>query len=155
MVNDLLDVSKIEAGKLDVTPQPTDISTLVMRTVEFWRAQAESKGLQLNVSCPDTDGIAVLVDPVRVRQILGNLLSNAIKFTDAGDVTTTLALHELADGRSEITLSVVDSGPGVPDAIAQSIFAPFEQSASTTGRGGTGLGLFISRRLARLMGGAR
>lgn len=153
MVNDLLDVSKIEAGKLDVTLQPTDIVMLVTRTVEFWRAQAESKGLQLSVTCQDVDGAAVLVDPVRVRQILGNLLSNAIKFTDAGEVSTRLAMHERADGRSEITLSVVDSGPGVPDAIAESIFAPFEQSGSSSGRGGTGLGLFISRRLARLMGG--
>ena len=94
-----------------------------------------------------------MIDPVRVRQILGNLISNAVKFTDAGEIATRLWALERADGRSEIMISVIDNGPGVPGAIAESIFAPFEQSPSNHGRGGTGLGLFISRRLARLMEG--
>jgi CheY-like chemotaxis protein len=94
-----------------------------------------------------------MVDAGRVRQIVGNLLSNAIKFTDSGSVTASLSTYDLPDGRADILISVIDTGPGVPDAIAETIFAPFEQARSNAGRGGTGLGLFISRRLARLMGG--
>jgi len=153
MVNDLLDVSKIEAGKIDVTPQPTDLRTLVKRTVDFWRPQASNKGVQLTIDCSQADARRVLVDPVRVRQILGNLISNAVKFTDEGEIATQLWMLERPDGRTEIMISVIDNGPGVPDAVAESIFAPFEQAPSNHGRGGTGLGLFISRRLARLMEG--
>ena len=153
MVNDLLDVSKIEAGKIDVIPQPTDLRTLVTRTVDFWRPQASNKGLQLTVDCTQADARQVMIDPVRVRQILGNLISNAVKFTDVGVISTRLWAIERADGRSEIMISVIDDGPGVPGAIAEFIFAPFEQAPSNHGRGGTGLGLFISRRLARLMEG--
>lgn len=153
MVNDLLDVSKIEAGKIDVVPQPTDIRSLVKRTVDFWRPQASNKGVKLTIDCSQTDARQVMADPVRVRQILGNLISNAVKFTDEGEIATRLWMLERPDGRAEIMISVIDDGPGVPDAVAESIFAPFEQSPSNHGRGGTGLGLFISRRLARLMEG--
>jgi signal transduction histidine kinase len=153
MVNDLLDVSKIEAGKIDVIPQPTDLPTLVTRTVDFWRPQASNKGLQLAVDCSQAGKRQVMIDPVRVRQILGNLISNAVKFTEEGEIAVRLSTLERPDGRTEIMLSVIDNGPGVPGAIAESIFAPFEQAPSNHGRGGTGLGLFISRRLARLMEG--
>lgn len=153
IVNDLLDVSKVEAGKLEISPQPTDLAALVTRTVDFWRAQASNKGLTLNVQCDAAGPDQVLVDAGRVRQIIGNLMSNAIKFTDQGAVTTTLSMQRTRDGRVEILISVIDTGPGVPDAIAESIFAPFEQAPSNAGRGGAGLGLFISRRLARLMSG--
>jgi signal transduction histidine kinase len=153
MVNDMLDVSKIEAGKIDVVPQPTDLRALVTRTIDFWRPQASSKGLRLTVDCSDADARKMMVDPVRVRQILGNLISNAVKFTDEGEISTRLWTSARGDGRGEIAISVVDNGPGVSGAVAESIFAPFEQAPSNHGRGGTGLGLFISRRLARLMEG--
>ncbi len=153
MVNDMLDVSKIEAGKIDVAPQPTDLKLLVTRTVDFWRPQAASKGLQLVVDCSEVHDCDVIIDPVRIRQIVGNLLSNAVKFTDEGVIATRTWTHELPDGRVEILISVIDNGSGVPDAIAESIFAPFGPASTSHGRGGTGLGLFISRRLARLMDG--
>jgi signal transduction histidine kinase/AmiR/NasT family two-component response regulator len=153
IVNDLLDVSRIEAGKLETSPSPTDLKLLVTRTVDFWRTQASDKGLALKVDCDQAGGGAYMVDGGRVRQILGNLLSNAIKFTDSGSVTATLSTHDLPNGRAEILISVIDTGPGVPDAVAEAIFAPFEQAPSNASRGGAGLGLFISRRLARLMGG--
>lgn len=153
MVNDLLDLSKIEAGKINVIPQATDMRTLVSRTVAFWRPQASSKGLTLSVDCGEATAPQVMVDPVRVRQILGNLISNAVKFTDEGAISVRLSMLARPDGRAEIQISVIDDGPGVPDDAVESIFAPFEQTPSDHGRGGTGLGLFISRRLARLMEG--
>jgi len=153
IVSDLLDVSKIDAGKLEILAGPTDMRTLVNRTVDVWRPQAQDKGLTLEVDCSGADAHMLMVDGGRIRQILGNLLSNAIKFTDAGVVRVILSTHDQTDGRTEIALSVIDSGSGVPDAVAESIFAPFEQSPGNASRGGTGLGLFISRRLARMMGG--
>jgi PAS domain S-box-containing protein len=153
MVNDLLDVSKIEAGKLEISPQAVDLSALVKRTVDFWRPQAGAKGLTLKVDTTSADGAILMVDPIRVRQILGNLISNAIKFTDAGGVETKLTALAGQDGWAEIVLSVADTGPGIPDAVAETIFAPFEQVGASASLGGTGLGLFICRRLARLMGG--
>jgi signal transduction histidine kinase len=153
MVNDLLDVSKIEAGKIDISPQAVDLPALVRRTVDFWRPQAGAKLLTLEVDTTDAEDAPVMVDPIRVRQILGNLISNAIKFTDSGGVETRLSMTPTPGGRIEIGLSVIDTGPGVPDAVAESVFAPFEQVQASSSRGGTGLGLFICRRLARLMGG--
>lgn len=154
IVNDLLDVSKVEAGKLEISPSPTDLCALITRTVDFWRPQASNKGLTLKADCSGAATCALMVDAGRVRQIVGNLISNAVKFTDTGGVTATLTTHEGHDGRLEVLISVIDSGPGVPDAIAETIFAPFEQGgAGNASRGGAGLGLFISRRLARLMGG--
>jgi PAS domain S-box-containing protein len=153
IVNDLLDVSKVEAGKLEISPAPTDLVALVTRTVDFWRPQASNKGLAVNVDCSQAQGGPLLVDAGRVRQIIGNLVSNAVKFTDKGSITATLSTQETQDGRVEILISVIDTGPGIDDAIAETIFAPFEQAPNNAGRGGTGLGLFISRRLARLMGG--
>ena len=153
IVSDLLDVSKIDAGKVDISYSATDLCALVTRTVDFWRPQAGNKGLALEVNCNGAEGSALMVDAGRVRQIIGNLISNAVKFTNTGTVTVILTTHDARDGRAEIALSVIDTGPGVPDALAETIFAPFEQAPSNASRGGTGLGLFISRRLARLMGG--
>jgi CheY-like chemotaxis protein len=153
IVNDLLDVSRIDAGKLEITNAPTDICSLMRRTVEFWTPQASDKGLSLRVEIAGDDGLQLMLDAGRIRQIIGNLISNAIKFTDTGSVTARLALQPTRDGRVQVAISVVDTGPGVPAAVAESIFAPFEQAPGDASRGGAGLGLFISRRLARMMGG--
>lgn len=154
IVNDLLDVSRLDAGKMEIQNAPTDIATLVSRTVEFWGPQARDKGLTLGIDCSAAEGAPMLMlDAGRIRQIVGNLVSNAIKFTDTGSVNTHLSVHTQEDGRVEIGISVIDTGPGVPNAIAEAIFVAFEQGPSNASRGGTGLGLFISRRLARMMGG--
>lgn len=154
IVNDLLDVSRIDAGKLEITPAPADLTALVRRTVEFWGPQARDKGLSLNVDCYDAGNLPLLMlDAGRLRQIVGNLVSNAIKFTNTGSVTAHVSGSETADGHIEIVVSVIDTGPGVPDAVAEAIFAPFEQAPGDASKGGAGLGLFISRRLARMMGG--
>ncbi|HOY79054.1 MAG TPA: ATP-binding protein, partial [Hyphomonadaceae bacterium] len=150
---DLLDVSKIDAGKLDVTYTSTDLSALLRRTVEFWGPQASNKGLSLTVDCSEAETSTLMLDAGRIQQIVGNLVSNAVKFSDTGSVTARLSTYDSRDGRVEVVISVIDTGPGIPDALAETIFAPFEQAPSNASRGGTGLGLFISRRLARLMGG--
>jgi PAS domain S-box-containing protein len=153
IVNDMLDVSRIEAGRLEISPAPTDLAGLVGRAADFWRPQATHKGLGLKVDLSEALDVAVMVDAGRVRQIISNLMSNAIKFTDEGEITARLSIQELRDGRFEILLGIADTGPGVAEAIAQRIFSAFEQGPDKASRGGAGLGLFISRRLARLMGG--
>lgn len=154
IVNDLLDVSRIDAGRMDITPAPLDLIAEVTRIVDVWGAQAREKGLELTVDCSEaTDLPLLMLDAGRVRQIVGNLLSNAIKFTERGSIRTRISAYEREDGRIDFTVSVIDTGSGVPDAVAETIFSAFEQAPGDSSRGGAGLGLFISRRLARMMGG--
>jgi PAS domain S-box-containing protein len=153
IVNDLLDVSRIEAGKIELVTQPTDMINLVSRTVDFWRPEAARKGLQIDFPPPEALETLVMADPTRVRQILDNLISNAIKFTETGGVAVNLSLHPASDNRQEVVVSVVDTGVGVANAVAGAIFAPFEQAPGGSRKPGAGLGLFISRRLARMMDG--
>jgi signal transduction histidine kinase len=150
LVNDILDLSKIEAGKLDLNIGPVSISHSLLDAVETVRPLAEGKGLRLNV--PPSSALAPLMtDPERLRQILVNLLSNAIKFTVAGDVTIEAALE--SDDGEWVAIRVSDTGPGIPMADRERVFQEFEQVTGTAGGGGTGLGLPISRKLARLLGG--
>ncbi len=153
IVSDLLDVSRIDAGKLEIALSPTDLASLVTRAVEFWGPQASEKGLSLSVTCEAGGNGELMLDAGRIRQIVGNLLSNAIKFTDTGSVSAHLLLQPAPDGRMQATISVRDTGPGIPPVEADRIFAAFEQARGDSSRGGAGLGLFISRRLARMMGG--
>lgn len=153
LVDDLLDVSKIESRKIDLNPAPTDITTLLRRTIALWGPQARQKGLTLSVDCTEADSALLMLDGVRLKQIIGNLVSNAIKFSEAGGVTAILSTQPVNDTETAITLSVQDTGPGVPDTLAEKIFAPFEQAPGSASRGGAGLGLYISRELARRMGG--
>ncbi|MCS7066595.1 MAG: ATP-binding protein [Fimbriimonadales bacterium] len=150
LLNDILDLSKIEAGKLHLEHLPVVLSELVTGTVRLFQARAESKGLRLTVQiAPETPPV-VLGDPVRLRQILANFISNAIKFTEQGEVA--VRIHPL---ESEIRFAVQDTGIGIPPDRIASIFEPFTQADSSTTRkyGGTGLGLTICKRLAELMGG--
>jgi len=155
LLNDLLDVSKMEAGKLELHPQAVDVGGLQNRIVGPCRAQAETKGLVLNVinrgGAPDH----ILADPLRIGQVVQNLLSNAIKFTDVGSVTLTISAEPAGEGRLRMTFEVEDTGPGITEADQASLFQPFQQLDSTSTRrfGGTGLGLTIARRIAREMGG--
>ena len=153
IVNDLLDVSRIDAGKLEITTSPTDIVALVRRTLDFWGPQASDKGVALSIDVSGADDAPLMVDAGRVRQIVGNLISNAIKFTDEGAIRLMVSTNDTADGCIGVTVSVIDTGPGVPQDAAESIFTAFEQAPGSASLGGAGLGLFISRRLARMMGG--
>ena len=156
LINDVLDLSKIEAGKLQLNPQGTDVTELVAESAALFSPMAEAKGLLLRCEI-DHDGlIPVAVDAQRLRQILMNLLSNAVKYTESGDIVVRLSMlpSPLSTGR-DLRLSVQDSGTGIdPDEQAR-IFEPFYQADSLDGkpRQGTGLGLSITKRLVDLMQG--
>jgi signal transduction histidine kinase len=146
LINDILDISKIEAGKLEVFPEDTDLGMLVRDTATSVQLQAAEKGLELKIEVPEE--LRARTDPARVRQIVLNLLSNAVKFTDAGHVRVALR----RDGE-RFEIAVEDTGPGIDLEDQERVFEEFEQSHRTSGVAGTGLGLAISRRLAALLGG--
>jgi signal transduction histidine kinase len=146
LITDVLDISKIEAGKLEVMLEPVDLRLLVKDTVTSVQLQAEQKGLTIAMDLPDTPPLET--DAARVRQILLNLLSNAVKFTSEGEVSI-----RLREGETEYMLAVRDTGPGIAPEDMDRVFEEFEQTHSGRARGGTGLGLAISRRLAHLLGG--
>ena len=149
LLDDIIDFSRIEAGRLDVAPEPIDPADLVHSVARLLRAQAEHKGLALVVDAPD-QGI-VLADPTRLRQALFNLVGNAVKFTLSGSVSLRLRRA----GADRLVFEVSDTGVGIPQEAQQRLFQRFQQAdASTTRRfGGSGLGLAITRRLAQMMGG--
>ncbi|WP_369058151.1 ATP-binding protein [Caulobacter sp. 73W] len=155
LLNDLLDLSRIEAGRLSVETVSFDIRQTLSDLLRLWRPEAAKKRLRLRV-----EGVACLPrwvqgDPTRLRQVLNNLLSNAIKFTPAGSVTLKVAAAAGADGRLTLSLSVIDTGPGFDAEASDRLFTAFNQlNAGVAAKyGGSGLGLAISRELARLMGG--
>jgi signal transduction histidine kinase len=163
LVNDILDLAKVEAGRLQVSSDPASAEGTVTAALALIQPQAAARGLELRVKpCPKPEPI-YRGDDERVRQILVNLLSNAVKFTPAGG---TIALEiaqsggpdpgtKLQPSRSYVNFRVTDTGDGIPEEKLASIFDPFVQAESghSRSREGSGLGLTISRRLARLMGG--
>lgn len=150
ILNDILDLSKIEAGKIDITAAPFDLGGLLDDCIRLSSPGAAEKGLDLRLQAPAEVRGVFLGDAMRLRQVLTNLLSNAVKFTSSGTVTLTVA----ASGPG-ICFEVTDTGIGIPAEKLELIFAPFEQADSHITRrfGGTGLGLTISAALVRLMGG--
>ncbi|NJC42610.1 signal transduction histidine kinase/CheY-like chemotaxis protein [Brevundimonas alba] len=155
LLNDILDMTKIEAGKMTFEMVDVSVEDLHKRVTGPFQAQAEAKGLTFSAHFEGDAPAVVRGDPLRVCQVIHNLLSNAVKFTDAGDVTYTVRSERLADDRVRFDFAVRDSGAGIsPEDLAR-LFQPFTQvDASSTRRfGGTGLGLTISRRMANIMGG--
>ena len=151
ILNDILDLSKIEAGKLELESAPFDVRQLAGQIQKAWNETARRKGLELVLTVtPDTPAW-LLGDALRVRQVLLNLVSNALKFTESGRVDIAIATGE-AGG---LTLSVSDTGVGLTEEQLSHLFAPFTQGDRSTARrfGGTGLGLTICRHLTELMGG--
>lgn len=149
LVDDILDVAKIETGKMTIENAPMDVQATIVEASRLWRDQAESKGLSFNVvldDCPTW----IIGDATRLRQIIFNLLSNAVKFTAAGDVTLRAGVQG-----ERLRVDVVDSGIGIAPEVLDTIFESFRQADTGTTRlfGGTGLGLSICRNLARAMGG--
>jgi len=156
LVNDILDLSKIEAGKLDLEEVSFDLWSLLDDFASVMGARALEKGLEL-VSNPHLDiPRCVTGDPVRLRQILTNLVSNALKFTDEGEIVLTVNLEAEDDTELLLAFSVHDSGIGVPLEKQATIFDNFSQADTSTTRkfGGTGLGLSICRQLCQKMGGS-
>jgi two-component system, sensor histidine kinase and response regulator len=155
IIDDILDLSKLEAGRMDVETVPYVPQRAIEDVATLLRPLAGDKGLDLTVDISDDLPAAVLGDGRRVRQILLNLVGNAVKFTTEGRVGIEARVHSGADGRRWLAIAVSDSGIGIDQATLARLFTEFTQAdASTTRRfGGTGLGLVISRRLATLMGG--
>jgi signal transduction histidine kinase len=163
LVNDILDLAKVEAGRLQVSSSPCSATGTVAAAIALIQPQAAARGLELTVFPPPEPAPIYRGDDERVRQILVNLLSNAVKFTPAGGKIAVEATWSrtpdpdtrLQPTRSYVSFRVSDTGEGIPDAKLLSIFDPFVQAESghARTREGSGLGLTISRRLARLMGG--
>jgi len=152
LINQVLDLSKIEAGKLELNPQTVQLAPLIDEVVGTAHQLAEQNKNRLLVEAQQNLG-TLTVDPMRLRQILLNLLSNAFKFTKEGEVT--LRARRITNGRDWIELSVSDTGIGMTTEQQARLFEEFSQADATTAQrfGGTGLGLAITRKLARMMGG--
>lgn len=153
LLNDVLDVTRLESGHLALQPQPVKLDHLVARCVRLFQAQARQKGLELVWECRGDDW-GVRADPMRLRQLLSNLLSNAIKFTDQGQVRVRVRAERCAE-QLQATLVVSDTGIGIPEAEMARLGQPYCQASNNTqaGRAGAGLGLSICQHLCRLMGG--
>ncbi len=155
LINNLLDVAKIEAGRIELDWQAVDVSLVLAEVRTLTQAQIVGKAVRLEMRPPSPDASTVWGDHGRVRQILINLLDNAVKFTAQGQITLS-AEASASDGSRQMTITVQDTGIGIPVDQQARLFEAFTQADSSTTRkyGGTGLGLSISRRLAELMGGS-
>lgn len=155
LLTDILDLARIEAGRMDILDEPFDLMAMVRSVAALFAASAESKGLSFHLEVPDSPPPIVSGDGKRLRQILNNLLSNAVKFTAAGGVTLAVET-DCSSGLCRARFSVHDTGIGFDEETGARLFQPFEQSDSSITRrfGGTGLGLSICRNLVELMGGA-
>ena len=154
LIDDVLDFSKMEAGKLEVTPTPTDPAAVMASVVALLHPQADGKNLYLRAMA-EPMGWA-MIDPVRLRQCLFNIIGNAVKFTETGGVEVRMSIRGSGAGAGrKLRVEVHDTGVGVPDAAKAALFDRFQQAHTGATRkfGGTGLGLAISRNLARMMGG--
>ena len=155
IINDILDVSKLEAGKVGLEAIDFDLAELVEGAVELLAARGREKGLEISVIIEEVARRPLRGDPTRLRQILLNLLSNAIKFTEEGSVTVEVKAARLEVGWTELRIEVADTGIGLFAETKAKLFEKFEQADGSITRrfGGTGLGLHITRQLVELMGG--
>jgi signal transduction histidine kinase/CheY-like chemotaxis protein len=155
LINDILDYSKIEAGRMDLEHIPFDLEQAVEQAVEMISLEAHKKGLEIIMDIPPDLGAPVYGDPDKFRQIVINLSKNAVKFTRAGEVIVTVRWTTLA-GKEAVRVAVADTGVGVPETVRDKLFTTFYQADPSNTRrfGGTGLGLAISKNLVEIMGGA-
>ena len=155
IIDDILDFTKLDAGKLRLEPRPTDLEKVVASVVALLHPEADRKSLVLLSEVADGMPKRVYADPARIRQVLTNLMANALKFTEVGRVTVRLSCFNAQDGKAEIHLSVTDTGPGISAENIPLLGEKFRQLDSTYARrhGGTGLGLAITRSLLTLMDG--
>jgi len=156
LLNDILDLSKIESGKMGLEKIPFQIKTVVNEAIKTHQVRARQNRVELTAEVSPEVAETVYGDPMRLRQILGNLLSNAIKFTEAGSVRVHLRpVGEPREGRTDYELIVEDTGVGIPADKLEKIFDKFTQADGSITRrfGGTGLGLTITRRIVEMFGG--
>ncbi|MBX2995291.1 MAG: PAS domain S-box protein [Bdellovibrionaceae bacterium] len=153
IINDILDLSKVEAGRLEVERIEVPLMDLVNEITVLLNLEASGKGVQLSVSREGRLPRLIKTDPTRLRQILFNIVGNAVKFTEKGSINVTVKLCE--DDANQVCFLVKDTGTGIAPEQAQRLFSPFVQADVTTTRrfGGTGLGLVLSKKLAQLLGG--
>lgn len=155
VINEILDISSIEAGKLKLESIAFDMRELVKDVVELFSGPIESKGLRLTTVLADDLLAEYEGDPMRIRQILTNLLGNAVKFTIRGEIVLHVTVAEDTVGTTTLCLKVQDTGIGIEPSVQAKLFTPFTQADGSTTRkyGGTGLGLAIVKQLANMMGG--
>jgi signal transduction histidine kinase len=155
LINELLDLQRIAAGRMEIKPEPVDVATLLTETIASVTAQAQKHRHALVVT-PAPDGLRVQADRGRVRQVLLNLLSNAIKFTPDGGRITVVAAPANGESGSAVRIAVTDTGIGIASEDQPKLFQEFSQLDASASRKyeGTGLGLALSRRLVELHGGS-
>ena len=166
MINDILDLSKIEAGRMEMQSNDFDLNEMIQGITAMFRIRCEEKELNLNVIAFDDQPVPVRSDEGKLRQVLINLLGNAVKFTESGDITLKVralspslshpmgeGVRRTGEGSNVYRFDVIDTGSGISETDHRNIFQPFQQSDAGMEQGGTGLGLAISRRQVELMGG--
>ncbi len=155
LLNDVLDLSKIEAGKMQIAAVDGELAVTFDRLRQLFLSKAVERGLNIDLDIQPGMPALLHYDPVRVRQCVGNLLSNAIKFTERGHVKMSVGAEELKPGEWRISVAITDTGIGMTESVRAKLFSTFTQADETITRrfGGTGLGLAITRQLAHLMGG--
>ncbi len=155
LLNDILDLSKIDAGKLVVSPQPMDLIYIVEEIKLLFQDKAHKKGIDVRVSISPNFPKAILLDEIRVKQVLFNLVGNALKFTHKGYIQVKIGFKQTSNDKGVLTLKIVDTGIGIPLNQQQMIFEAFQQQSGQLNRKyeGAGLGLAISKRLIEKMGG--
>lgn len=149
MINDVLDLSKIESGKMTLTSEILNLHQVCAEVADLMRLRASERGLQLDFILDDGVPVHIRSDATKLRQVLLNLLGNAVKFTKEGSVALQVRMPE----EGQLLIEVRDTGPGVSQDLQQAIFEPFIQADNKGNSGGTGLGLAISRRIVEMMGG--
>jgi signal transduction histidine kinase len=154
LLNDVLDLSKIEMGRMEIERVPVQLRPLVEDIISLLQIKAREKGLMMRLYFEDAVPPAILTDPTRLRQILINIVGNAIKFTEQGEVAVRQKILHSAHGPL-LAFEISDTGIGLIEEQKKKLFQPFSQADSSTTRkyGGTGLGLDISKRLAQALGG--
>ncbi|MDC6083872.1 ATP-binding protein [Burkholderia cenocepacia] len=155
LINDILDLSKIEAGQMTIEAIPFDLAETIRQTGAMFEPLAAAKGLQFDVFVDDALASRYVGDPTRIRQIAANLVGNAIKFTNHGEITLEVYLRDDTDPDSPIAIGVSDTGIGMTDAQRAALFRPFTQADTSITRryGGTGLGLALTKQLTQMMHG--
>jgi signal transduction histidine kinase/CheY-like chemotaxis protein len=155
LINDILDLAKIEAGKLEIQKSDIDLFSLLESTVAMLEVRAQNKGINLIVEYAPELPSFIHIDGLKLRQILINLIGNAIKFTEKGEIKLSVSFQEKNEdkGTGKLNLSVIDTGPGIKQEELKFLFAPFAQTESGRKQHGTGLGLNLSKNYIELMGG--
>lgn len=153
IIDDILDFSKLEAGKMQLSPKATDLGAIVSDIQSIFLGQAQDKNITIRANIQPLDGRRVFIDGLRIQQILFNLVGNAVKFTEQGTIAIDLNYEFHSDNHCDIRLSVSDTGIGIDAAHQSLIFEQFEQAEDSNSLTGTGLGLSICKRLVELMNG--